>query len=303
MQVSGADELRRLTAVAKKVDRLRVSVDDRGYVRELAAAVGAWEICSPLEVLVELDVNHHRLGVSPEEAVELAKLVCDIERSTGALKFVGITGYEGHTPILPADEKAVQTRASHGILARAKQAIEAAGIVVQLVSGGGSCNYPQSLAVGTLNELQCGGAAICDSLYYDRAGLKDAGHRMAALVVAQVISAPADDPTRATANAGFKAVGWHPFGGLPLLRDYPHIKCNGLSAEHTRLVGVDGEATAAAQALDASALLVKAPIKLQRGQRVALIPGYCDAMGSFWKEIVAVRKDVVVAVWKTVAHD
>lgn len=302
-QVASAGEVRRLTLLAKRVRRLRVSVDSRAYVRELAAAVSGWEITTPLEVLVELDVNHHRLGVGVAEALEIAKLVREVECSTGALRFVGITGYEGHTPILPPDEKTKQTRLSHAILRDAKAAIEAAGIGVDIVSGGGSCNYMDSIAGGVLTELQCGGGAVCDSLYSDKAGLAAHGHRMGALVLGQVISAPSDDPTRATANAGFKAVGWHPFGGLPLLRDHAHIRCNGLSAEHTRLIGVDGAATAKAQAADVTSPPVKAPILVSRGDRLVFIPGYTDAMGSFHKEIIAIRRDTVVHVWKTVAHD
>ncbi len=131
--------------------------------------------------------------------------------------------------------------------------------------------------------MQAGGAAICDVLYYHKAHLKDHGHLMGAFVLAQIISIPSDQ-SRAIANAGFKSIGLHPFGGLPECRDRKDLQVIGLSAEHTRIVPVNKDQG----------------VSLSRGNKLVLIPGYTDAMGFSHKEIYAIRNDHVEFVWKTV---
>ncbi|MCF6777684.1 alanine racemase [Thiotrichales bacterium 19X7-9] len=284
-QVGTIEELERLSSIAKLVKRLRVAVDDIDYLKNLAKVVEKWEITTPIEVLVELNINHNRCGTTIQEAVELAKLVKRIEKESNSLCFVGITGYEGHTPILSPKDKTRESILSHEILAEAKKAIESAGIDVNVVSGGGSCNYIDCLDIGIVNEVQAGGGAICDLLYCNKANLKDHGHKSGALILTQIISMPSNK-TRATGNAGFKATGWHPFGGLPQPRDRQDIEVVGLSAEHTKI--------------KASKENDDRPINMNRGDKVVLIPGYTDAMGFLHKKIYAVRNDQVVAVWDTI---
>lgn len=279
----GEDELPRLALLAKQVKCLRVAIDDVAYLQNLAQAIERWEITSPIEVLVELNINHNRCGVNNiEAAVNLAHHAKQIEITTGSIIFAGITGYEGHTPIMPPSEKTQETKNAHAILAKAKSAIELAGIKVNDVSGGGSCNYIDCLETGILTEIQAGGGVLCDLLYYHKANLKDHGHKMGALILTQIISMPSDQ-SRAIGNAGFKAVGWHPFGGLPEPRDHKELRVIGLSAEHTKFENVD-----------------KSPVNLVRGNKIVLIPGYTDAMGFLHKEIYGIRNDHVEHVWKIV---
>ncbi|OGT45138.1 MAG: hypothetical protein A3E83_07625 [Gammaproteobacteria bacterium RIFCSPHIGHO2_12_FULL_41_20] len=279
----GEEEFESLSLLAKQVKCLRVAIDDSVYLQNLAQAVERWEIITPIEVLIELNVNHDRCGVSTiEEAINLARLAKQIEMNTGSIIFAGITGYEGHTPIMPPIEKSQETKKSHDLLAKAKSSIESAGIKVNVVSGGGSCNYMDCLDAGILTEIQAGGGALCDLLYYHKANLKDYGHKMGALILTQIISVPSDQ-SRAIGNAGFKAVGWHPFGGLPAPRDDKELRVIGLSAEHTKFEKID-----------------KSAVNLARGDKIVLIPGYTDAMGFLHKEIYGIRNDHVEHVWKTV---
>ena len=105
---------------------------------------------------------------------------------------------------------------------------------------------------------------------------------MGALILTQIISVPSD-LRRAIGNAGFKTVGWHPFGGLPEPRDQKDLRVVGLSAEHIKFESVD-----------------KSPVNLARGDKIVLIPGYTDAMGFLHKEIYGIRNDHVEQVWKIV---
>lgn len=282
-QVGTQEELERLSLLAKQIKCLRVAIDDADYLKNLAEAIERWEIITPIEVLIELNVNHNRCGVNNvEEAVTLAQLAKQIEMTTGSITFAGITGYEGHTPILPPNEKIRETKLSHAILAKAKAAIESEGIKVNVVSGGGSCNYIDCLQENVLTEIQAGGGTLCDWLYYHKANLKDHGHKMGALILTQIISV-ASNQSRAIGNAGFKTIGWHPFGGFPALRDRKDLHVIGLSAEHIKLENVS-----------------KSAVNLARGDKIMLIPGYTDAMGFLHKEIYGIRNDHVEHVWKTV---
>ncbi|HRD68512.1 MAG TPA: alanine racemase [Legionella sp.] len=281
-QVGCAEELTRLALLAKKIKKLRVAVDNIDYLRKLVAAIKQWEIITPIEVLIELNINHNRCGTTINDAVTLAKYAYEVEKTSKAVVFSGITGYEGHTPILSPETKTTETRIAHDILAKAKALIEAEGIPVKVVSGGGSCNYIDCLDIGILNEIQAGGGAIGDLLYYHKAHLKNHAHLMGALLLTQIISVPTDQ-SRAIGNAGFKSAGWHPFGGLPQPRDRKDLQVIGLSAEHTKIAAIDEGK----------------PVALSYGDKLVLIPGYTDAMGFLHQKIYAIRKDRVEQVWVT----
>jgi D-serine deaminase-like pyridoxal phosphate-dependent protein len=103
-------------------------------------------------VLVEINVNHNRCGVTPSEAPALAASIVALHAAATAaaggdaskalgVRFVGLQGYEGHTPVLERAAKTAATSASHSIIADAKARVQAAGVSVEHVCGGGSCNY------------------------------------------------------------------------------------------------------------------------------------------------------------------
>ncbi len=282
-QLGSLDELNRLSLLAKKLKRLRVAVDDHEYLQQLAASINQWEIITPVEVVVELNINHNRCGTTIEESVNLAVLAKKIEQDTQAIRFMGLTGYEGHTPIMPSAEKAKATTISHEILATAKKLIEKRGIPVEIVSAGGSCNYIDAVNNKIVTEIQAGGAAIGDQLYYHKAYLKDYDHLMGAYLLAQIISVPSDK-SRAIANAGFKSVGLHPMAGFPGFRDRDDLQVAGLSAEHTRIIPAN----------------TAKGVSLCRGDKLVLIPGYTDAMGFLHNKIYAIRHDQVEYVWEII---
>jgi len=242
-------KIRRVALLAARIKRLRINVDNEENLHELAEA--AKLAGATIEVLVEININHNRTGVAPDEALPLARVAHELELAGAGVKFVGIAGYEGHTPVLPPADKTRETLASHAKLAAARRAIEDAGIAVGVVSGGGSSNYPDCLAAGIITELQAGGGALTDALYYHKANLANHGHRIGAFIVTQVIGV-SNQGTHAMADAGFKSVGWHPFGGLPLVLDRPDLEVQGLSAEHLKLKPANPDL----------------PIQLKRGDKV-----------------------------------
>ena len=283
-QLATPAEWRRLAALNKRGARVRVCVDAAENVHDLAAAATAFGERASVEVLVEVNVGHNRCGVQPDQAAALAQVVRDEEQRTGgAVRFVGLTGYEGHTPVLPPAEKTAETRACHAKLRQARERVEACGIPVAVVTGGGSCNYVDALATGVLTEVQAGGGVLCDLLYYDKAGLRAHGHRLGGALVMTTVTSAAADGSRAMGDAGFKACGWHPFGGLPRPRDHPQLDVAGLSAEHTKLIPQPG---------------TPCP---RRGDRLLLHLGYTDAAGFLHRRVIAARGDTIESVWPTVS--
>src|SRR5438876_3723673 len=81
----GRPKLERLAALAKRVKRLAVSVDDVGIAKSLPTSV---------EVLWEVDPGQHRIGTLPGEPT--VKAVQKLIRAIGAERFRGLITHGGH---------------------------------------------------------------------------------------------------------------------------------------------------------------------------------------------------------------
>jgi D-serine deaminase-like pyridoxal phosphate-dependent protein len=73
--ILGAQKLDRLTALARRVERLTVAADSAYTIRGLSAAAAAAGV--KLGVVVEVETGSNRTGVTPHEAVELGQLIED----------------------------------------------------------------------------------------------------------------------------------------------------------------------------------------------------------------------------------
>ena len=264
-EVVGEMKVARLVEVAK-LATLCVAVDDAANIREISAAADSAGMT--IDLLVDIDVNLHRCGVTPEEAPALCALISDLP----AVRLRGLMGYEGHVMGLPDEEKERETTASASILARASELCEADDHEIGVLSGGGSGNYRFVLKQGVLSELQAGGAALMD-LTYEQMGV--GGHRRALSLICQVVSAA--DSERAAGDAGWKATGRHT--GLPTVVKPDGWKCIGLSAEHTHLSRDGGE-------------------PLQIGDRVQMTPHYSDSTVLLHRTLYAHRDGVVEEAWE-----
>ena len=264
-EVVGEQKVERLVEVAK-LATLCVAVDDAANIREISAAADS--AGATIDLLVDIDVNLHRCGVTPEAAPALCALIADLP----AVRLRGLMGYEGHVMGLADEEKERETAASAAILYRATELCRADGHEIEVRSGGGSGNYRYVLKQGVLSELQAGGAALMD-LTYELMGV--GGHRRALSLVCQVVSAAS--PERAAGDAGWKSTGRHT--GLPSVTKPSGWRCVGLSAEHTHLSRDGGDA-------------------LQSGDRVELIPHYSDSTVLLHRTLYAHRAGLVEEAWK-----
>ncbi|MBM3139020.1 MAG: DSD1 family PLP-dependent enzyme [Chloroflexi bacterium] len=265
-EIVGPLKIARLVALAARA-RVCVAVDDERNLREISAAAAPAGVT--VDLLVDINVGANRCGVTPEAAPALARLAIDLP----GVGFRGLMGYEGHVMgITDLEEKEARSAAAASVFAEARRQVEAAGIAVGIMSGGGTGNYWMAARLGSLNELQAGGGVLLDQTYSD--SMKVPGHRHALFLVAQVISTAV--PGRAVGDAGWKASGQHT--GRPLAVAPAGVTVRGLNAEHTIFELAPGT-------------------RVEPGDRVTMIPHYSDSTMLLHRRLYAVRDGVVEAAW------
>ena len=201
-EVTAVPKLRRLAALARHAN-LMVVVDHPQGVAMLAESVTA--AGAEIGVLVDVDVGQGRCGVAPgEAAVELARRV---EAARG-LELRGIQAYQGKAQHVDgfAERRGVYADA----VARMREtvdAFEAAGLPLEIRSGGGTGSWRWDAESGVLNELQAGSYLFMDS-HYRSIGGEDSDvyddFQPSLFVLTTVVSAPG--PGHVVMDAGHKAL-------------------------------------------------------------------------------------------------
>ena len=259
--------------VARLLDRADVMIcaDDEFEV-ELASAVGA-DLGVEIGMLVDINVGMDRTGVAPgRPALEIARA---IDRAPG-VRLAGIMGYEGHVlTAWPNEEKRAGTVAALAGLIESRRLIEADGMTVGIVSGGGSGNYMFAASLDGLTELQAGGGCLMDPFYGKLCHLEELGFEYALTILTTVTSRPT--PERVITDAGFKALSARE-EGQPILVDRPGVELDYLSAEH----GVWRRGAGAAE--------------IRIGDRLEIIPDYHDTTTFRHDAFVGLRGDTVEAI-------
>lgn len=218
-EVVSPDKLARVARLAAGGARVLVAVDDPQAGCALGAAAAA--AGTVVEVLVDVDVGLGRCGVrDPEEAVAVAQACLD----QPGLRVRGLMGYEGRLRAAGPD-RAARSGEAFAALRSARAAMVAAGLPVDVISGGGTSTLLDALADGTLTEVQAGTYALMED---DLQGLA-LPFRAAVAVLATVISRR---PGRAVVDAGRKTIGCE-YGPPIVLRDgWSAVQ---VSEEHTVL--------------------------------------------------------------------
>lgn len=201
-EVTAVPKLRRLAALARHAN-LMVVVDHPQGVAMLAEAVAA--AGAEIGVLVEVDVGQGRCGVAPgEAAAELARRV----EAAGGLELKGIQAYHGKAQHVDGFTERREVYA--GAIARMREtvdAFEAAGLPLEIRSGGGTGSWRWDAESGVLNELQAGSYLFMDS-HYQSIGGEDSDvyddFQPSLFVLTTVVSAPG--PDRVVMDAGHKAL-------------------------------------------------------------------------------------------------
>lgn len=266
-QIVGKNKILRLMGIAKQSDVI-VAVDNPGNVKDLSEAASYFNV--QLNVIIEVDVGMTRAGVrNASEALELVKQIS----SAPYLNFRGIMGYEGFCVFIKnLEERRRQCLRANEILLDAKHQVEKAGIVVEIVSAGGTGTYLISGTNPEITEIEAGSYVMMDARYKDVEGV---GFEQALSILTTVNSRP--DRHRAVLDTGLKAVSSE--FGIPQLRNAPGTEVIQLSEEHA-LVEIQGTK----EGLDV-------------GDKVELIPTHGCTTINLHDIYYGVRNGVVEVVW------
>lgn len=265
-EVVGPRKIARLAGLARHAD-LMVAVDDPRNVADLSAGItGAG---AGLRVLVEVNVGNNRCGVEPgEAAVALAHRVANAP----GLVFAGLMGYEGFCQRIkdPAEREATTRNAMEKML-RTRDMVEASGLKVVVVSGGGSGTHAIVATIEGITEIQAGTYVVMDTDYRDL-GI-DFG--CALTLLSTVVSRPT--ATIAITDAGIKEMtNDH---GMPEVKGMPGAKLLHLSEEHAKVALSDPAA------------------ELKTGDRVEFIPSHACTTMNLHDTLYGMRGSRVEVVW------
>jgi D-serine deaminase-like pyridoxal phosphate-dependent protein len=240
----GRPKLERLAALAQRLKRLAVSLDDVGIAKSLPESV---------EVLWEVDPGQHRIGTAPGEPT--VKAVQELVRAIGSERFRGLITHGGHAYSstnqierqLAAEQETDSISTTANMLRRAVIEVRelsvgstpTAGLALR---GGITEMRPGTYIYGDANQVTLGSQRLEDC---------------ALCVVATVVSCPA--PDRAVVDAGSKALSADlrvaGLEGYGLVLGHTGLEVARLSEEH-------------------AVVIASRPTSLQVGDRVAIIPAH-----------------------------
>jgi D-threonine aldolase len=233
-----------------------------------------------LDVLIDLDVGHHRTGIAAGDAA--AALYEQIAKTAG-LKPDGFHVYDGHNHQESDVERMAAIEALLAPVLEMRKRLEAKGLPVpRLVCGGTPTFTVWAKQKFPGLELSPGTFVLYDNGYGSKfADLK--GLVPAALLVTRVISRPS--PTRVTLDLGYKAVASDPPAGK---------RCVLLNVE---------EYTTVLQNEEHLAIETPAPSSLAPGDVVYAIPTHICPTCAMHQRAYVVENGMVTGTWDIVGRD
>ncbi len=273
--VVSAQAVERLARLNQKIERLGLVVDHPDNVDRLAAEIGQ----GTLDLLVDIDTGSHRTGVtSAEAAVALARRIVATER----LRYRGVQFYCGtlqHIASVIDRRAALAERTDY--LALILDALRAAGLPAETVTGGGTGSFAIDGELGVLTELQPGSYVFMDREYGD---CEAAGPRFEPALSIDTRVVSANSPGRATLDAGLKAMATD--AGPPKVRAGADLASRYIfmGDEHGMLLTPDGSSD---PVLD---------------QLVTLVPPHCDPTVNLYDVYAVCEGDSVVGFWPVSAR-
>src|SRR6185312_3211949 len=270
--IASAETATRVAALAKDDPAFAATVDHPDGVEALAAA--ASDAGAKVRLVIDVDVGLGRTGVAdPAAALALAERIA----ARPALELIGVQGYGGHWQHMAgAEKRRAAAEAGLARLTAAVEALRAAGRPCPLVTGGGTGTAEADLALGVLNELQCGSYVFMDNQYVDALGDDaDGAFATSLFVQAQVVSANA--PRWVTVDAGLKAFATDGPPPRPASAPFAAAGYFFFGDEHGALMRPAGEA-------------------LRLGQRVELRVPHCDPTVDRYDAYHLVRGDRLEAI-------
>jgi D-serine deaminase-like pyridoxal phosphate-dependent protein len=263
--VLGPAKLDRLMAVAKRVPRLTVVLDNEVVARGLSEAGARHGV--DVRFLIECDSGFGRNGVqTPQATLDLARIAMKLPR----LEFQGLMTFPNRDP---------DTRV---FFEQALALFAQAGIPVPVVSGGGTPALATVAKFPMLTEHRAGTCVYNDAMVVasGTATWDDCAMRIRCTVVSR------PTPTRAILDAGTKVLTSDQYGmkGYGHVLEYPEAAITALSEEHGTV--------------DLSAC----PEPPRVGDVVHVVPNHCCVVSNMVDEVYGVRDGRVEVVWPVAAR-
>lgn len=272
----GEPKMRRLVALAKRVPKLSVAVESLESARQLSAAFAAAGLT--LEIMIEIDNGAERTGVVSSQAVAFAQQLAALP----ALQIVGIMAYAAgaYQCRTEADRYAFTHQEGQSLAAIAAD-LNAAGFDMRRLSGGCTPTAGRYERGCGLTEIRCGTYCLNDYNQIDLGSCARAN--VAATVLATVVSHPT--PGRVLIDAGTKALDQQV---SPTTRGYGWL----LNPPAANVVKINDE----------HGYLDTAAAHLNIGDKVRVIPPRICTCLNLYDEMVVVKDDEVVDIWRIAAR-
>ncbi|WP_427016226.1 alanine racemase [Pseudarthrobacter sp. P1] len=259
----------RIRALAGRAT-LSLGIDSAESARELGRAVAG----SGVRAVVEVDSGHHRSGVQPADAAEVA-----LAAQAAGLDVVGVFTFPGHgygpgkRPQAAADEAAA--------LATAAAALTRAGLSAAVISGGSTPTVAGADS-SVLTEIRPGVYVFNDAQQVELGSCTFEDVALSA--VATVVSSSGNT---VILDAGSKVLGadqpaWAT--GCGRILEHPEARITALSEHHATVVFPEGAAVPA------------------RGSILRAIPNHVCAAVNLADELVVLREGVLEDVWPVAAR-
>lgn len=259
--ILGKRKTGRLAALAKRAD-VTVTVDSRTVIDGIAKA--AQEAGATIGVMVELVSLGERTGTTPSDALELARHIA----ATDGLRFAGIMIYPSNIEIRPR-------------LLETLKLLEADGIAVETISGGGSGAINDAGQLPELTELRVGTCIFWD--WNCVAAEYTSFDQCAMQVRATVVSA--NESHRVILDSGSKAIHSETIDGqYGYIVEYPDARLYKVNEEHGYV--------------DCSAC----PNTPAAGEIVHIIPVHTCVVTNLHNQLYGVRGDKIEVVWDVAAR-
>ncbi len=263
-QVVGPKKIARLVEIARKI-HIKIAVDDLEQARAVSQAAAAAGVT--VGVLVEVDIGMGRCGVAPgQAALDLASAI----QTLPGLRFEGLQAYEGHVVYMTDGERrAEMARQAMQQALETRRLLEAAGIPVNVISGGASSTYRTIGAMEGVDEIQAGTYATMDWRYAELAPEFEIALSILTLVVSK-------RPGVAVLDVGAKGVGSE--FGPPRIFGFPEAETPQiLSEEHC--------------------IVRNAPAAWRVGDVVRLIPSHACTTCNLYRHLYVCEDGRVIDVW------
>ncbi len=268
------DKIRRVVALSKRSPEVTLVVDHAAAAERLHRAAEAGGVTQ--RVLVDLDVGTRRTGIATgQPALELARTIDRLPK----LDLRGLQAYAGHLMHVHGHaERRARSLEALAAAVETRRLIEADGIAVSVLSGGGTGTWDIDPEIDGMTDLQVGSYLFMDEQYRrigSRGGEVFDDFETSLFVQVTAISQPV--PEMITTDGGYKAFASD--ADRPRLADIGGVVYGWGGDEHGMLRIAD------------------AARPVQLGDRLRCITPHCDPTVNLYDVYYPVREGRVEELW------